>query len=105
MMYLVYSQRSSRLPVENPSGISEEESFRYQPLLRSEEIVVSLGQDHAAGSERGDSNQRSLHNCGMVGSNIGADVRDCGLSASFLLSSRIVRMALCPGAPLCKVSN
>ena len=105
MIYLVQSERSSRLRVENPSGISEEESFRFQPVLHSNEIVISLGQDHAAGSERGDSNERSLHNCRIARSNIGADARDCGLSASFLLSSRIVRMALCPGAPLCKVSN
>jgi hypothetical protein len=54
------------LPVENPSGISEVESFRFQPVLRSNEIVISLGQDHAADSERGDSNQRSLHNCGIA---------------------------------------
>ena len=105
MIYLVQIERNSRLLVENPSGIAVEVSFRFQPVLRSNEIVISLGQDHAAGNERCDSNQRSLHNCGIVRSNIGADARDCGLSASFLLSSRIVRMALCPGAPLCKVSN
>jgi hypothetical protein len=64
MIYLVQSERSSRLRVENPSGISEEESFRFQPVLHSNEIVISLGQDHAADSERGDSNQRSLHNSG-----------------------------------------
>jgi hypothetical protein len=63
MIYLVQSERSSRLRVENPSGISEEESFRFQPVLRSNEIVIGLGQDHAADSERGESNQRSLHNC------------------------------------------
>jgi len=63
MIYLVQSERSSRLRVENPSGISEVESFRFQPVLHSNEIVISLGQDHAADSERGDSNQRSLHNC------------------------------------------
>jgi len=58
MIYLVQSERSSRLCVENPSGISEEKSFRFQPVLHSNEIVISLGQDHAADSERGDSNQR-----------------------------------------------
>jgi hypothetical protein len=63
MIYLVQSERSFRLRVENPSGISEEQSFRFQPVLHSNEIVISLGQDHAADSERGDSNQRSLHNC------------------------------------------
>jgi hypothetical protein len=82
MMYLVDSERSSRLPVENPSGISEEESFRFQPFLRSDEILISLGQDHSAGSEPGDNNQRSLHNCGIVRSKVGADARDCSLSAS-----------------------
>ena len=61
MIYLVQSERSSRLRVENPSGISEEQSFRFQPVLHSNEIVISLGQDHAADSERGDRNQRSLH--------------------------------------------
>ena len=66
MIYLVQSERSFRLRVENPSGISEEESFRFQPVLHSNEIVISLGQDHAAGSERGDSNQQSLHNCGIA---------------------------------------
>jgi hypothetical protein len=63
MIYLVQSERSFRLTVENPCGISEVESFRFQSVLRSNEIVISLGQDHAADSERGDSNQRSLHNC------------------------------------------
>ena len=63
MIYLVQSERSFRLRVENPSGISEVESFRFQPVLHSNEIVISLGQDHAADSERGDSNQRSLRNC------------------------------------------
>ncbi len=82
MIYLVQSERSSRLRVENPSGISEVESFRFQPFLHSDEILISLGQDHSAGSERGDNNQRSLHNRATTRSKVGAHARDCGLSAS-----------------------
>jgi hypothetical protein len=68
MIYLVQSERSSRLRVEDPSGISEVESFRFQPFLHSNEILIGLGQDHAADSERDDSNQRSLHNCRIANS-------------------------------------
>lgn len=54
MTYLIAGQRRPRLIVENASGISEVESFRFQPVLHPGDIGIGLREKGTAGRESGE---------------------------------------------------
>ena len=55
MPYLIAGQRGRGFTVEKSGGISKIESFRFQPVLRSGDIIIRLGQDDTAGNDQGES--------------------------------------------------